>query len=65
MITVNVYEKDKSWRADLKFEAPTYGDVCVITSVLRKYGTNVGKIEVIDELEEGKEGDAASGTVSA
>lgn len=65
MITVNVYEKDKSWRADLKFAAPTYGDVCVITSVLRKYGTNVGKIEVIDDLEEEKEEDAASGTVSA
>jgi hypothetical protein len=37
----------------------------VITSVLRKYGTNVGKIEVIDELEGEKEEDAASGTVSA
>ena len=63
MIKVKVYEKGKSWSSDIVFDAPTYADVCLITAILEKYGSNIGKVETVEEYD--PENDAASGTVSA
>ena len=62
MIRMKVYEKSKSWSSDIVFNAPTYADACVIASVLKKYGSNIGKIEMIDTDNEPEDDAAKEGS---
>lgn len=51
MIEIKVYEKDRNYSHDVVFVVNDYDEVAEIVRMLKKYGKNIGKIEIIDSNE--------------
>lgn len=51
MIEIKVYEKDRNYSHDVVFVANDYDEVAEVVRMLKKYGKDIGKIEIIDSNE--------------
>ena len=51
MIEIKVYEKGRNYSHDVVFMANDYDEVAEVVRMLKKYGKNIGKIEIIDSNE--------------